>query len=249
MHLRCLENLIERFRDTKPYVLGVERGPDPDPPSVGINYSFVVCSSDPVPAAIGLTAGDFLTNLRGALDHLAWELVLAHPPNPPDEHTAFPIREKPPRASGSGISVPLNVSGGVSTKALALIESAQPYNRPDGGQPQEDRLWILDRLVSIDKHRHLLLTTAGYDRVSFGIYGERHSMPVMDQPLPLEAGAQVSAFFTPDPSEQVDMDIDLATTVALRKGEPGGGEALDALLLRLLVRVRDEVVPSFDGLW
>lgn len=248
MHLRCLEDLLKRFGDTKPYVLGVERESDPDP-TVGVNHFFIVRSSDPVPPTIGLVAGDVLTNLRASLDHLAWQLVLADPASgQPDDHTAFPIKDKAPRAPGSGAPAPLRISGGVSAKALARIKDAQPYKTPDGGTPHEDRLWILERLVGIDKHRHLLLTTAGYDRVSVGVYGRRRSTPLMETPIALKEGAYISTFFTPDLGEQVDVDIDLATTVVVCEGEPGGGQPLSPLLRRLLGRVRDEVVPAFNGL-
>jgi len=247
MHLRDLKELAERFRASHPYVIAAQREPKPDP-SQGVNYFFVLDRVDAVPAQIGLVAGDVLTNLRAALDHLAWDLVAACPPDPPDDYTAFPIKDKPPRAPGSGTPTQLRISGGVSAKALTAIEAAQPYNRPDGGTIHDDRLWILDRLVGIDKHRHLLLTQTAYDRVAFTTYGIRRNMPVMAAPRPLENDAYIGTFFTPDLQEQVDVDIDLTTAITLRQSEPGGNQQLVMLLGRILKRIRDEIVPSFDGM-
>ncbi len=42
--------------------------------------------------------------------------------------------------------------GEISEKAARLVEKAQPYNNEDG-TPQEDLLWIRNKLNNIDKHR------------------------------------------------------------------------------------------------
>lgn len=118
---------------------------------------------DPVPAVppqIALIAGDCLNNLRTALDHLVWQLVLREDAQPRDRH-CFPIYEtraefinrvETPVRRGKKDSplygIPLG--GDVWT----LIETAQPYHCPE---PKADELAVLARLTNFDKHRTLLV--------------------------------------------------------------------------------------------
>jgi hypothetical protein len=247
MHLRQLQKLIKAFLDSKPYTLEVAPVPGGEEYN---NWHIYASQVDPIPQEIGLVAGDFLTNLRASLDHLAWELVLANG-GVPNEHTAFPIKDRHPRTPGSGQPAKLKIAGGVSAAALAKVEATQPYQTPDGGTPHEDRLWILERLVGIDKHRHLLLTITGYETVALtvrGIIEDPHPVPV--QNIPLEQGTSLSTIaFGITAPEKVEMQADLSTAIFLRQSEPGGGQALTVVLRSLLERVRDEVVPTFSGLW
>jgi len=242
MHLRCLEKLVDEFIGSEPYSIAIERWPDPPPQRGYVHYRVFVRDATPVTENIGLTAGDFLTNLRASLDHLAWKLVLASG-GKPNEYTAFPVKATPPK---SGF---LKISGGVSSDAQTLIEKAQPYSRPDGVDPHEDRLWILERLVGIDKHRHLLLTITAYEGMRItGLYDQSHEFATVE-PLTFETDAQIGVYAIAETHlEQVDVKYDFTTAVYLRKGEPGGDTALIPLFRRLLSRVRDEVVPSFDTL-
>ena len=77
---------------------------------------------------------------------------------------------------------------------------------------------------------------------------EWRSFPVMPSPIALEAGTNVGTIAQPKHLE-MDMEIELSTTVSLRDGEPGGGEKLIPLLTQLLERVRDEIIPSFAGMY
>jgi hypothetical protein len=81
------------------------------------------------PPSIGLSVkiGDFLFNLRSALDHLARGLVETEGNTPVDvgnRRTAFPILERRPKA--------LDIAGGVDPNALSIVERLQPYSRPGG---------------------------------------------------------------------------------------------------------------------
>ena len=242
MHLRCLETLIDEFVGTNPYRLALKPVPQRE---LQPGFQLFVESADPVPEDIGLVAGDFLTNLRASLDYLAWELVKANggTPNP---GTSFPLKEQPPRKPKV-----LSVSGGVSPAALALIKAAQPYNTPEGGTVHEDRMWILSRLVGIDKHRHLLISAASLQARVIVISGSNLTALAMGEPRVLEADTAITMGWTgtrPIVPEEMDMDVDLTVGVILRKDEPGGGVAICPLFTRLLERVRDEIVPSFAGL-
>lgn len=76
-----------------------------------------------------MMTGEVLHNLRSALDHLADALVRANG-GTPTEYTAFPISTTGLTRTGNPKNI--NVDGGVSPQALALIQCLQPYQ--PGGQ-------------------------------------------------------------------------------------------------------------------
>jgi hypothetical protein len=71
--------------------------------------------------------GDCLFNLRSALDHLAWQLVLLDGAGEPGKRTQFPIRESPFNKNGD--RVPTQLRPSVSRQdILDGLEAVQPYN-------------------------------------------------------------------------------------------------------------------------
>lgn len=126
---------------------------------------------------VAILAGDCIHNLRTALDHLAWQLVLVRP-GTPDEKTAFPIFDEmivevKRRRRTKHKPRPLRISGGVTVEALTLIESAQPYQRID--DPTLHPLWFLDQLENIDKHRTLNVLAAMVANSSVSLTDPRRS--------------------------------------------------------------------------
>src|ERR1700694_5642328 len=71
-HIIELDNALTAFKSTKPYK--IETYVNPKTPQI-LNYYLV--EVDEVPDAISLICGDVFHNLRGALDHLAAQLVIA----------------------------------------------------------------------------------------------------------------------------------------------------------------------------
>lgn len=92
--------------------------------------------------------GEFLHDLRSALDHLAWQLVLSDG-GIPTRDTAFPIRVHDPASC--------SIAGGVSPLARSLIEGAQPSQTPVGDDPRLHALAMLQHLSNVDKHRQVPL--------------------------------------------------------------------------------------------
>jgi hypothetical protein len=101
-----------------------------------------------LPHSVQTIAGDVAHNLRSALDHAAWQLVIANggtpvEPAPGQPATQFPIYLERPRR--------LEVAGGISDEALDIVREAQPYACPDtwrGGL-----LAALRHINNTDKHR------------------------------------------------------------------------------------------------
>lgn len=99
-----------------------------------------------VPIRVSLLAGDALHNLRSALDHLVWQLVLANG-NTPTKTNEFPIFDNPDKYDKE-VETKLR---GVSKDAQHVIRGVQPFSQEDSV------LFVLHELDIVDKHRHLNL--------------------------------------------------------------------------------------------
>jgi hypothetical protein len=115
-----------------------------------------------------LVLGDCVHNLRSALDHLAYQLVVLNG-KPTSGRPAFPIFDHPPRERRKcrWRDVPFSVPG-ISDKANKIIEAVQPYKGGNIGR----WLTVLRDLDNIDKHRHLLDTIPAVDFASTASFGD-----------------------------------------------------------------------------
>jgi hypothetical protein len=109
--------------------------------------------------------GDAIHNLRVALDHLAWQLVIASGGQPNDS-TAFPILEIAPAPNRYGHTRP-QIPPGVSKEMRKVLDEVQPYKL---AKPANHDLMVLHRLDINDKHRQLLITVIAIRH--FGWWGE-----------------------------------------------------------------------------
>src|SRR3954449_6844604 len=87
-HLDALREQVRSYLENRPYVPVVQNEAQlqrdlssgavarwaADPPGKA-KISIMATEVRPVPSDVGLTAGDFIHNLRSALDHLAWQMV------------------------------------------------------------------------------------------------------------------------------------------------------------------------------
>jgi len=111
-----------------------------------------------MPLLCSVICGDAMHNLRSALDHLVWQLVLAEG-NKPDRWNNFPIYTDPDdfdrfvRSPKDPERRPSPLHGITPDgEAWALIEGEQPY---DSRELSERYLAILAKLSNVDKHRTL----------------------------------------------------------------------------------------------
>lgn len=108
----------------------------------------------------GTIVGDFVHNLRSALDHIIY--VISHRRDPVefanDNTTAFPICDSPNEFNGRKRRdwQPNHEIRGLPDDAKAIVEALQPYNR--GNDLLSDPLRILREMDDIDKHRAIHLT-------------------------------------------------------------------------------------------
>src|SRR5579871_3852534 len=112
-HIRDLDTAIQAFRDSDPYGFRVE-----DDLQTGDQVHRIQIRSE-TPEHFALLIGDAVHNLRTALDHLAWQLVLANGqvPTSGPGGTQFPIYDPNPKAKS-----PQGVIPGISTTAQRIID-------------------------------------------------------------------------------------------------------------------------------
>lgn len=132
-----------------------------------------------VPIEWSIRAGEILYDLRSALDHLVWQLVLTNGEEP-TQINQFPIVDEvedwmSPRTE--------NKLKGVSDKHKQMIRLLQPFNPflglPSGGAIRPCNAQVLRALRdlnNIDKHRHLNLIFARTDGIEPIVFGENHPL-------------------------------------------------------------------------
>lgn len=148
-HIKDLEASIERFFETDPYEIRVQ-----DHAETGKREHTVVRAVD-VPDELSVIAGDAIHNLRSALDHLIWQLVLANDGKPDELRTEFPVWGSKAKFESAR---PRNAKG-ISEAALEILYGLKPYK---GGN---DALWLLHKLDIVDKHRLVLAVAAAHQSV------------------------------------------------------------------------------------
>lgn len=140
-HLYELERLLQMYRSAEPY----RWVKDLDEEKALYVYRLEIRVQPFVD--IGIVFGEIVHQLRSALDHLAWQLVLANE-REPTRNTGFPMfkTESPEKFS--------EMTEGICAEAVELIDSFQPYH--DGNAAQFHHFAMLSKLDIIDKHRTVI---------------------------------------------------------------------------------------------
>src|SRR5215813_5326387 len=154
-HIRDFDDRIKAFIEEKPYESVIEDDPDP---AYEI-HKFRL--TRPIPPCFPLIMGDAVTNLRAALDHMAYWCALADGRiKPVPGNCDFPIG----RSEG-------NYRGGLEGREAIplpirnLFAAFKPYK---GGNPL---LWRLHELSNRDKHCLLLLAPFALGRIMVNVHG------------------------------------------------------------------------------
>lgn len=233
-HLEALKDSISAWSDTNPYSLVRQCNAD------ATRYNLVVrIDSEPPFDQWSLIAGDCIHNLRSALDHLVYAVVVheakGNPPADP-RFLNFPIADEPDNFIGPAQGIRF-LSDPVKTE----IERLQPYNRPHKELPP--LLSVLRDFNNSDKHR--LLNIA----IAIPVKGEFNNIRnlIPDQIVRIEAhassvqnGTEIASITLdrPTPNVQYDFCADLTITVKHAHG-PTGRELVQ--VTHVLALMRDEV--------
>lgn len=248
VHFNALNTEISALADSDAYrfTSEIRRG--------GVEHLYRAIDPPDVDPDWALTIGDCIHNLRTALDHLAYLLVL-RAGRTPNDRTQFPLRRSrrdPDPKGAAAHHSSIEPAGGVSAEARALIESVQPYH----GGPVGDALGLLNRMDVIDKHRHLTVQTLAIGHaVTASRDGDPNSPPgfgVKFMPGGLRHGEVAAkviyerAYLRPDP----DLRFFVHVIFEAKAGLPKDIERRNVLsvLNRMIFAVEDEVLPLFAPL-
>jgi hypothetical protein len=205
----------------------------------------------PVKPEWSLMVGDVLTNLAAALDHLAYQCVITgSKATTADLHNVyFPYW----RTNRSDF---LNKVGkkklpGVSKRRLLMLSPFQPYERLRKQLILPHPLDALNKLVGLDKHRHLHLTTARpYGWGGSPGFFEKFS-PVGELGTPLEPNTHICTFELRQPlpegvsQEEVAMHAKVTANVVFEKSVPLVGNMAVVDSLEEIAAVVGEVLRKF----
>ena len=152
-HLCDLEKDLIEYRRNGYTVIGPATDPKTGTPLPTASRTFHTLPRIPIDAIAA--SGDILQNLRSALDHLAYQLVLVGtndvlPKNP--RSIQFPIVKDFATYEAEKV----RRVGGMRDGAKRAIDDAKPYK---GGN---DNLWRIHELSNIDKHRTLFSVAHDY---------------------------------------------------------------------------------------
>ena len=124
------------------------------------------------PIELSLIAGDMCNNLRAALDHLVWQMVIREGKKPRltnhfpifESEKTFVSRVKSPTRTREKDSALYGLP--VDGDAWTLVEREQPWYRSklDGSDATKDILVSLRKMTNVDKHRGVLVSMGVADR-------------------------------------------------------------------------------------
>lgn len=195
-------------------------------------------------------AGDYVQNLRAALDHLIWVLVKANG-HEPGRGNAFPIFDvEPTDKSSNGERRKWNRQvHGLHPSVLRFLDLCQPYKGPD--RPSTHVLAGLRTLSNEDKHRTLLpafmaiaehkeaklrgLETSDIKRPDLETLKVRAGRPLKEESVVIEMAIEVTG-----PNPKVDLKAELPLDVGMgRKPVPLKGlEQMGQTVGRVLAHSR-----------
>jgi hypothetical protein len=216
-HISNLDTTIKSFFESAPFHLRMED--NPNLPKGVLERDFYLAKAEDIPIEVSFVAGDALHNLRSALDHLVWQLVLANG-GTPDRHTSFPIAESEAKFKSPAMRVKVR---GCAKAAVDAIEALKPFKRGN------NVLWSLHALNNLDKHRMVLtarnaLTArsmtpserAEVERIFRGSYGPDAPMPDLSetlkslpQPIPIKSGDVLATLPHPELVEEMKFHLDI----------------------------------------
>ncbi|MGD0353275.1 MAG: hypothetical protein ABSB38_07255 [Dehalococcoidia bacterium] len=204
---------------------------------------------------IAVMLGDFIHNLRSALDYI----VVACVPKQHRKHASFPILYQDIFAKGKDGQFVVNdaqlrdnfetATKGLHPRAKAFIISLQPYQAVILGLPPDNSLGVLNRLENADKHRQLITVGCGGQEgiLSFTVRGFTESITYHqrlgvgtqflkdDTVIPFVLHPDFNRIRHPDGSfvQPSDMEMHLSTTAKILVKVPriGGNQSAYNMLI------------------
>jgi hypothetical protein len=230
-HLEAYEDALPGFRKSQPCRCADESDPD-----TGDKVWRVQGQPIPPPFHWNAIVGDCLHNFRSALDHLAWQLVLANN-NTPTRSTAFPLCDSTVKWQSRSTQDKLN---GIDPAAVALIKETQPcfgWNRH-----RNETLLKLENLDIADKHRHLNLTVTA---TSGGWWLPGLPITAPDEVFIYEGPVDEHKELARVPQKYSYVQFAPVFDIAFGTGTPAVGEIVLMVLISIREVLAAHVLPPF----
>jgi hypothetical protein len=244
-HLNALQAELRAFEEREPYAVSRQASTDEEWKAEDGWQAVRFHEREPPPLRIGLILGDFFYNLRSALDHLAWQLVLLDGGTPGD-HTAFPVTVNPAKWDSAGGGT----LKGASPEHKRAIQRLQPY--PTANSPLNRAIEAVNTHCNRDKHKTL--------HPVFAVFSTDPNQVVFRR-KPLLA-AYVEVAYTPEwqrleddavfayvrvttPVEQPKMEMEIEFPVGVAFGETGLVPKALPEIRMLIGRVVEQFAPDF----
>jgi hypothetical protein len=197
------------------------------------------------PNELNILLGEFLYQVRSALDHGFYALVairkgLTIPGDGWERETQFPLFRKAPEGTSAPVPrnrFPSKARDWLSDEAYEFIERIQPYYR--GGNEPNHTLGVLAVLSNIDKHRRFALAALGIEYRDVNVSGQG---TITTLSWTFEAGEELKPL--PEPPEMAYVPTNLRREIrpVLAFNEPELGPPASA-------RVSDTVLEIWGVAW
>ena len=190
-HAHAIEDRIELWREDEPYEFVHDEESEP-------GWTVLrIWGGEPPPIEVGVIAGEYVHNVRSALDHLVWQLVLANGAVP-GKHNEFPIALTEGYFDQRAIAGEKAMLAGVTKDAKRFIRGQQPYKRGDDAPSHP--LAILQELWNTDKHQSLAQAVNVFDPIrALGVQYERVGGVVPPTSRRVVDGMELDRWPTPAP--------------------------------------------------
>lgn len=234
---------LAEYVNRQPYVTFIQDKPELQ------SYAVTARLHEAPPPRLALLAGDFLNNAHGALDYLAWQLVIREQKRP-GSNSSFPIHL--PNEDGTFPPVQISDHRGRDAigdkQVLEALDAVQPYH--DGPNARSHPLYILKILNRDTKHRHLPLMAVTIP--TFTVGGGYVALPKQNpifEPKRLKDEEEVKVLpYDDPPNPRMPQEVKLGVEVAIEKiidPSQGLGAVIEAIHNRLV----DDVLPPFERLF
>lgn len=181
-----------------------------------------------IPEQLPAIVGDALQNLRSTLDHLVYDLVIAHAQGRPVsdsilEMCGFPVYGPRPMS----VDAQRNFIGAIDPRARRVIEDLQPSLL--GPQYDTHWLWRLHHLARVDRHR---IVHAGiHSGTGMGISGDNLHIIRASARSSTVPGTEVARYLVEpiEPNRPMKVDFSFTAKVAFGDGLMEGAGVQETL--------------------
>ncbi len=245
VHLKTAEETIQRLISPEPDLIPAELDPDTG------EHFFPAQRDSPDTRFISPIVGDFVHNVRAALDYLTCRLV-EQAGGIVTNRTYFPIFTNPEVYTDRA---PTAIKG-TPRDARTVFEALQPFSGPNSNpfdprwrDPEGEPLAVLHELDRIDKHRALSLTEAVGEVEIKGLPDHIALGPTPHGWVigPFKRNAPISVIrFQRPPGEQVNVYLSVRFHIVFDPDGPAATEDVIKTLDDIRQTVRHGVVPAFE---